>query len=168
MNCTCPSKKDNKCAPPSSLPTGPSVKNKAAEGSKTAVISHFYALAKLLSHGSKAVRLAAESALAQAKETKRRPDPEGLKSLLRRNWTVDRAAKHWENRLMLLNQLGGLSTMNVDAMENRDLLHPKWAAEVTAFMQPQQIDNLSAHLDGSLQQLAKEAASPASQTCLDP
>ena len=37
--------------------------------------------------------------------------------------------------------------MNVDAMENRDLLHPKWAAEVTAFMEPQQMDNLS--IDGT-------------------
>ena len=109
----------------------------------TSVIWVRDALTKLLTLGSKAIRLAAESALAQAKETKRRPDPEGLKSLLRRNWTVDRAAKHWENRLMLLNQLGGLSTMNVDAMENIDLLHPKWAAEVMAFMQPQQTDNLS-------------------------
>ena len=37
--------------------------------------------------------------------------------------------------------------MNVEAMENRDLLHPKWAVEVTAFMQPQQVDNLS--VDGT-------------------
>ena len=37
--------------------------------------------------------------------------------------------------------------MNVEAMENRDLLHPKWATEVTTFMQPQQTDNLS--VDGT-------------------
>ena len=37
--------------------------------------------------------------------------------------------------------------MNVDAIENRDLLHPKWPAEVTAFMQSQQIDNLN--VDGT-------------------
>ena len=37
--------------------------------------------------------------------------------------------------------------MNVNVIENRDLLHPKWVAEVTAFMQPQQIDNPS--VDGT-------------------
>ena len=46
------------------------------------------ALVKLLSHRSKAVRQATEGALAQAKEAKRRPDPERLKALLKRDWKV--------------------------------------------------------------------------------